>query len=256
MFGMALRRSVAVVAAICVVTACSSSTAPTADRSAGAPMPSTTQATGSAAAPRPASPSVPATGGYGYSATLSARLVTADSLPPGFTVQIATVMAPDAGDQFSGVDLLCSDSMIPLLSATRLTGAPSAMAAATLSYEAGPDDLWVGGEFLRTYADDGARRAIKDLRTFIGRCPTVESSFLGGGSYRFAVAPGPRLGDESIHLRCSMTSGSDTMECDSVLIRSGTTLLVVKEQGNKPGGDKFLTQLAEAALHRFQTTGS
>ncbi|MEV5765235.1 hypothetical protein AB0L34_11785 [Micromonospora sp. NPDC052213] len=173
-------------------------------------------------------------------------------------MEIATVMPPDAGDQPSGVDVSCSDSMIPLLSATRLTGTPSAMAAATLSYDAGPDDLWVGTEVLRTYADDGAQRAMTDLRTLIGRCPTVVmSSGLGvGDRYRFAVAPGPQFGDDSIHVSCSSTSDSGTLECDSVLVRIGTTLVAVKEQGNKPGGNKYLTQLAEAALRRFQATGS
>ncbi|MFF4894615.1 hypothetical protein [Micromonospora chersina] len=97
-----------------------------------------------------------------------------------------------------------------------------------------------------------------DLRTFIDRCPTlVKSSGLGiGDSYRFAVAPGPRLGDDSMYVSSSMTSGSDTLEGDSVLVRIGTTLVVVQEQGNEPGGDKHLRQVAEAALRRFQTTGS
>jgi hypothetical protein len=253
---MVLRRLVAVVA-VCMVTACGSSTAHTADRSVGETIPSTAQATGSATATKPASPAVPATGGSGYSATLSARLLTTDSVPPGFTVEIATVMPSDAGDQRPGVDVSCSDSLIPLLSATRLTGTPSAMAAATLSYDADPDGFWVGNEVLRTYADDGARRAMTDLRTFIGRCPTVASSGQGvGGSYRFAVAPGPRLGDDSIHVSCSMTSGPDALECDSILVRIGTTLVVVQGQGNKPGGDRYLTQLAEAALRRYQTTGT
>jgi hypothetical protein len=148
--------------------------------------------------------------------------------------------------------------MIPLLSATQLTGTPSAMAAVTLSYDVGPDDLWVGDEVLRTYAGDGAQQALTDLRTFIGRCPAVVvASGLGvGDSYRFAVAPGSPLGDDSIHVRESMTSGSDTLEGDSLLVRIGTTLVVVHEQGNKPGGNKYLTQLAEAALRRYQATGS
>ncbi|MEV6811154.1 hypothetical protein [Micromonospora sp. NPDC051296] len=72
--------------------------------------------------------------------------------------------------------------MIPLLSAARLTGTPTAMAAATLSYDADPDWLWVGSEVLRTYTNDGAQQALTDLRTFIGRCPTVVvSSGLGVG---------------------------------------------------------------------------
>lgn len=256
MLRMVLRRSVAVVA-VCMVTACGSSTAHTADRSAGETIPSTAQATGSATATKPASPTVPATGGSGYSATLSKRLVTTDSLPAGFTVQIATTMPSDAGDQRPAVNASCSASMIPLLSARRLTGTPSAMAAATLSNDTGPDGFWLGTEVLRTYADDGARQAMIDLRTFIGRCPTVVvSSGLGvGDRYRFVVAPGPRLGDDSIHVSCS-TSGSETLECDSILVRIGTALVVVQEEGNKPGGDAYLTQLAEAALRRYQPTGS
>ncbi|MEH0933397.1 hypothetical protein [Micromonospora sp. CPCC 205558] len=147
--------------------------------------------------------------------------------------------------------------MIPLLSARRLTGTPSAMAAATLSYDAGPDDLWVGTEVLRTYTDDGARRAITDLRTFVDRCPAVVlSGGGGGGSHRYAVAPAPRLGDDSIHVSCTVTSGLDAMACDSLLIRIGTTLVVVQSEGNKTGSDKYLDQVAEAALHRYQTTGS
>ncbi|GAA5180427.1 hypothetical protein GCM10023322_12710 [Rugosimonospora acidiphila] len=132
------------------------------------------------------------------------------------------------------------------------------MAAATLSYDAGPDDLWVGTEVLRTYTGDGAQQAVTDLRTFIDRCPTVVvSSNPGiGDSYHFAVAPGPPLGDDSTQVSCSATSDSDTLECDSLLVRIGTTLVVVQEQGNDPGGDKYLTPLAEAALHRYQATGS
>ncbi|MEU1400047.1 hypothetical protein ABZ403_28805 [Micromonospora zamorensis] len=170
-------------------------------------------------------------------------------------MEIATSMSPDAGEQRPGADVSCSDRMIPFLSARRLTGTPSAMAAATLSYDASPDDLWVGTEVLRTYADDGARGAMTDLATFIGRCPTVASTGQGGRQ-RFAVAPGPRLGDDSIHVKCSATYGADTLECDSVLVRIGTTLVVVQEQGNKPGDDTFLFQIAEAALRRYQTTGS
>ncbi|MCP3785564.1 hypothetical protein NLX85_19570 [Micromonospora sp. A3M-1-15] len=173
-------------------------------------------------------------------------------------MDIATVMPADAGDDHPDVEVPCSDGMIPLLSARRLTGTPSAMAAATLSYGSGPHDLWVGTEVLRTYADDGARRAMTNLRTLIGRCPTVVvSSGLGiGDRHHFAVAPGPRLGDDSIHVSCSMASGSGTLECDSVLVRIGTALVAVQEEGNKPGGDTYLTQLAEAALDSYQATGS
>ncbi|MEU5564414.1 hypothetical protein [Micromonospora musae] len=169
-------------------------------------------------------------------------------------MDIATSMSSDAGDEDSGADSPCSDEMIPLLSARRLTGTPSAMAAATVSYEEGPERLWVWSEVLRTYADDGARRAMSDLRTFISRCPTVPSP--DGNTFRFATAPGPGIGDESIHVSESMLSESGTLKGDSVLVRIGTTLVVVQEEVNEPGGDKYLGQLAEAALRRYQTTGS
>ncbi|MFC5941775.1 hypothetical protein ABUL04_03240 [Micromonospora harpali] len=187
--------------------------------------------------------------------TLSARLLTTDSLPPGFTVEIATVMARDAGDRRPGSG--CSDHMIPLLSASRLTGNPSAMAAATLSHDGDPGNSWpwAGTEILRTYADDGARRAMTDLRTFVGRCPVVASG-PGGATHRFALAAAPKLGDDSLFVSCSSTSGADTLTFDSILVRTGTALIVVKEQGNNPDDDKLLAQVAEAALRRYQATGS
>ncbi|MFR9780127.1 hypothetical protein ACL02O_29235 [Micromonospora sp. MS34] len=49
---------------------------------------------------------------------------------------------------------------------------------------------------------------------------------------------------------------AQVVECDSILVRAGTTLLVVQEQGNKSGGDNYLAQVAEAALRRYQATGS
>ncbi|MEW2426895.1 hypothetical protein AB0877_02655 [Micromonospora sp. NPDC047644] len=230
-------------AIVSVVAACGSA----ADQSA--------QARKQATATDAPSPAVPATGGPGYSAALSARLVTPESLPPGFTVEIATTMALDAGDRRPDVGAACAPSMIPLLSARRLTGSPSATAAATLSFDAGPDDLWVGTEVLRTYTDDGARRAMADLRTFIGGCPTLVLPDQDG-SYRFAVAAGPRLGDDSLHLIQATTSRLDTLEWDVILVRAGTSLVVVQSEGNKPGGVEHLNRVAEAAVHRFQTTGS
>ncbi|MEV7329721.1 hypothetical protein [Micromonospora sp. NPDC093244] len=245
MLRLVLRWSVAAVA-VYSVAACAPSTAPAADPSASGTKPATT----------PPSP-VPATGGAGYSAALSARLVDTESLPPGFSLDIATVMASDAGDRPSAGDASCSREMIPLLSARRLTGTPSATAAATLSYDAGPDDLWVGTEVLRTYPDDGARRAITDLRTYVDRCPTVALSGQGDdATHRFALTPGPKLGDDSVHLNCTATSGADVLKCDVLLIHVGTTLVVIQEEGNKPGNDELLTRVAEAALRRYQKTGS
>ncbi len=179
MLRMVLRR-LGAAGAVCVVAACGPSAADPADRSADEAV-SATQATGSPTTRKPSA--IPATGGSGYSAALSARLVTTDELPPGFTVDIATVMASDTGRQRPGPEVPCTD-MIPLLSANRLTGTPSAMAAATVSSAEGSDYPWVASEVLRTYTDDGARGAMADLRTSIGRCPAVASPGQGGGSYQ------------------------------------------------------------------------
>lgn len=258
-----LRRLLATVA-VCTVTGCGASTTrSSAPQQAVSSTASAKPSSASAAAPTAASPStparpaVPATGGAGYDAALSARLLSADSVPSGFTVKIATTMAPDAGDQRPAADAPCSESLIPFLSGTRLTGTPSAMAAATVSGEAGPGQFWVGGEVLRTYSGDGARQALADLRAFVGRCPVVTtSSGQDVLTFRFAVAPGPRLGDESVRLSCSMASGSDPLLCDSVFIRTGTTLVVVQDQGDQSEDDPYLAQLAEAGVRRYQSAGS
>lgn len=252
-------RGLVAVAAACTMTGCSASKAYTGDRST---TPSTAQATSSATAPESTSstalPTVPPTGGAGYSAVLSARLLAKDSVPSGYTVKITTVMSSDAGDQRPPADASCSDGMIPLLSATQLTGTPTAKAAATLSNDTDPDHFWVGYETLRTYTGNGAQQAVTNLRSFIGRCPTAVSSGQGADRFRFAVAPGPQLGDDSIRVSCSMTYGSEVLECDSVIIRIGTALMMVQEQGDDPGAssDHYLTELAEAAAHRYQATSS
>lgn len=132
------------------------------------------------------------------------------------------------------------------------------MATATISNDTDPDHFWVGEEVLRTYAAaDSAEQAMADLRYLIGRCPVVTASGLGDKEvWRFAVAPGPRLGDDSAHVSCSMTTGSDVEECDSLLVRIGTALVIVNEQGNDPGSSRYLPQLADAALRKYQAAGS
>ena len=263
-------RKMITVPAICVVAGCSASSAHTAADATGA-IRSTTRTTGSvtgtgtgtgtvtgtgtatatATAPTSATAraTVPTAGGAGYSAALSAQLLTKDSVPSGFTVQIATVEPTEAGDQPPPAGVPCSATMAPLLSATRLIGTPSAMAAATISNDPAAGDLWVGSEVLRTYAGDGAEQALTDLRSLISRCPSVDS-------FRFAVSRGPQTGDDSVHVSCSMTASFGALECNSVIVRVGSALVAVQEQGNESSGDGYLNQLAEAAVRRYQATSS
>lgn len=248
-------RKLAVVAAVCMLSGCGVSTA---HRAATNPAATAPPATRLASAATTDPPDVPSTGGRGYSAALSARLLTNDSAPAGFTVQIATTMSTDAGDQRPSASTPCSDSMMPLLSGTRLTGTPSEMAAATLSNDAAAADFWVGKEVLRTYAGngDGAQQAIADLRTFIGRCPTATPADHGVGDFRYAVIPGPHLGDDSIHVNCIMVASSGNLDCSSIIVRIGSALVAVMEQGNETNGDVYLNQVTEAAIRRFQATAS
>lgn len=245
---MVLRRLVAV-AAVCTLTGCGASTAHTVNPSTGTTIPTAMNPISS-----PSQTAVQTTGGTGHSAALSARLLAEDSVPAGFTVESAMTVSPEMGER-PRADAPCSDSMIPLLSATRLTGTPSAMATATISNDSASENLWVGTEFLRTYTGDGAQQALTDLRTFVNRCPTVTASGQTAGVFRYA-APGPRLGDDSLHVSCSMTADSGVLECNSVVVRIGSDLVEVAEQGNETSGDGYLTQVAEAAVRKYQSTKS
>ncbi|WP_370367430.1 hypothetical protein [Catenulispora sp. GP43] len=172
----------------------------------------------------------------------------------GYSVKVATATPPDDGAQRPPADAPCTDALIPLLSATRLTGTATAFASATLTNDTDPNHFWVGAEMLRTYTGDTATQAMADLRSLVGRCPVVTTSDLDGKPevFRFAVTSAPRLGDDSVHISCSMTYDSEVMECDSILIRIGTTVVTVDEQGADPGGYRYLPQLAAAAVRKYQ----
>lgn len=213
-------------------------------------------ASGSHTAERPAGKAIPAvaqpTRSFS-SAALSALLLNADSVPSGFTAKAASQTPADQGAQRPPADAPCSQALIPLLSATQLTGTASARASSTLTNDTDPDHFWVGTEVLWSYTGDAAEQAMAEVRTLVGRCPVVTTSDAGGKDvFRFAVASAPKLGDDSVHISCSMTGDSDPLECDSLLVRIGTTVLAVNEQGNDPGGDRYLPQLAEAGLREYQ----
>jgi hypothetical protein len=41
-----------------------------------------------------------------------------------------------------------------------------------------------------------------------------------------------------------------------VLVLIGTALVAVQEEGNEPGGDQYFPQIVEAAVRKYQATGS
>lgn len=135
-------------------------------------------------------------------------------------------------------------------------GTPAAMASATIDNDPASENFWVGREVLRNYAGDGARQALSDLRSLIARCPTVTTSDQDAGVYRFAVIPGPQLGDDSVHIRCYTTNSAGVLECNSLIVRIGSDLVAVQEPGNETSGDGELIEMANAALRRYQATGS
>ncbi|WP_143765500.1 hypothetical protein [Catenulispora acidiphila] len=258
-------RCLLAMAAVGVVAGCGTSGSHPTDGSAGKAAAIIGQPTSPAAVKAPTSPSysesaaVQTNGGRGYSATLSARLLNVGSAPTGFSVRISTTEVKDPETPSPSATVPCSDAIIPLLSVRQVVGKPpSAMASATLSNDTDPDHFWVGGEVLRTYNDGTASQVMTEVRALIGHCPIVNTSGIGGDKevFRYAVAPGPRLGDDSAHVSCSMTTASDVLECDTVLVRIGTGLVAVFEEGSDPGGSRYLPQLAAAALQKYQAAGS
>lgn len=67
---------------------------------------------------------------------------------------------------------------------------------------------------------------------------------------------GPHLGDDSIQVNCVMVASSGNLDCSSIIVRIGSALVAVMEQGNETNGDVYLNQVTEAAIRKFQATAS
>ena len=255
-------RCLPIVAAVCFAAGCGASSGGPVTRSAGSQVsstatsgsaPVTSSAVSSAVATTTSEP-LSATDSVGYSVALAARLLDAGSVPAGFEAARATNLLTDAGDQASALAKPCSASPA-VLTAVKLAGTPSQMAAAVLSSDK-TDPRWVGDEVLRAYpTEDGAKKALADLRMLISHCPEVEEPVAGDQVWHLSVTAGPRLGDDSVHVDCSMSSGFNVLCGHAILIRTGACLVETQSQSLGDLGAGGLDRLAGAALRKFQAGG-
>jgi hypothetical protein len=194
-------------------------------------------------------------------------LVSSTSLPTGVQLLLDPTMedhpsAPSADPEPCGGIIMAFDIV-------RQTDAPAADASVGLqAHESLP---WMGRETLSSYSADGAQKVVREIRSLVDRCPTatgpsgagniladpsLASAVNGVGplTTHFSVAAGPQLGDESLRVRArtpSQVAGND-MEADAIVIRSGSTVLVVNELPTYAQFSK-LDDVAAAAYRRLTT---
>ncbi|MFF4427662.1 hypothetical protein ACFYZ4_00660 [Streptomyces sp. NPDC001513] len=92
-----------------------------------------------------------------------------------------------------------------------------------------------GTETLYSFPGDGAHQAMQDMRNLVGRCRSVElphASWEPAETAGFAVAEGPRLGDESLVIHATVTAGAtstegDPQSADATVVRVGSSLVVI-----------------------------
>ncbi|MFI8265831.1 hypothetical protein [Streptomyces sp. NPDC085665] len=113
------------------------------------------------------------------------------------------------------------------------TTASTASATATFSggHSVG-NGVIPGLETLYSFPGDGAHQAMQAMRDLVGRCRNVElprASWEAVETSSFAVAEGPRLGDESLVIQAmvttSTTGGSE--RADATVVRVGSSLVVI-----------------------------
>ncbi|MFD5420137.1 hypothetical protein ACFWJT_19170 [Streptomyces sp. NPDC127069] len=117
-------------------------------------------------------------------------------------------------------------------------GTATASASATAMFSGGHsagNGVIPGMEKLYSFADGGAHRALEDMRALVGRCRTVELPHAAGepaDTAAFAIAEGPRLGDESLVVQAAVTGGGQgaaggTQHADATVVRVGNALVVI-----------------------------
>ncbi|KJY33917.1 hypothetical protein VR44_12955 [Streptomyces katrae] len=117
-------------------------------------------------------------------------------------------------------------------------GTAAASASATAMFSGGHsagNGVIPGMEKLYSFADGGAHRAVEDMRALVARCRTVELPHAAGepaDTAAFAIAEGPRLGDESLVVQAAVTGGGQgaaggTQHADATVVRVGNALVVI-----------------------------
>lgn len=257
-------RTAAVAVALGVAAACASvpgspeSGSGFASRSASASSSSSARPSGRATA-RPSLPafltaSAPASqSGSG----LGPRLLDAQSAPSGYQVQPASAFAVPAGS--ASRTPACSSAALGSPYSALTTVSPVEVAERGID---GPDEssgfFWRATEQLLGYQGGGAQKALTALRQWVAQCTDPQP---GGNPLNAPIGTGPKLGDESLTLHVSMnvqtSSGAAVAPFDSIIVRTGTVVFVLSEQGvpatsGSTANAARLTAVADAAYARFQ----
>lgn len=186
---------------------------------------------GSATEPRP---SVPAT----RSAPLSAAELRTHLLPavlPGGWTSVAEPQdeSPKGASGAPATPSSCAELLDGQSVVDASTKAASAYATAMFSggHSVG-NGVIPGMEKLYSFPDDGAHRAMEDMRALVARCRSLElphAAWEATETAGFAIAEGPRLGDESLVVQAMVTTGGEggTERADATVVRVGSSLVVI-----------------------------
>jgi hypothetical protein len=183
---------------------------------------------------------------------LTARLLDAQSAPSGYQVLPASAFSATGAAPASPPP--CSSAAFgnPYVALTTVRPADVAERGIDGPGESG-GFFWRGTEQLFGYHGDGAQQAMAAVRHWVARC--------AGSHPGASIGPGPKLGDDSLTLHVSISvrtsSASSGAPFDSVVVRAGTVVFVVSEQGVPATGGADdnaarLTAVVSAAYSRFQ----
>jgi hypothetical protein len=204
------------------------------------------------------SPSTPLT-----SAQLQKRLLTSGSAPDGVkVVQMGPASGPDSTP--SPEPLKCDDLVgIPFFVFGDPNAVPVGNANVTLQAGSG-DSMWLGNEWLASYRDGVAQRAILDLKALVKRCLTVRTAAstdtlvtgpvdVPPATTFYSVLVGPKLGDESLTLReaTRLDGAHGDVIRDAVIVRSGDTLIMADTTTGALQPQPVVTDSAIAAFKAF-----
>ncbi|MFE2326237.1 hypothetical protein ACFXD5_20315 [Streptomyces sp. NPDC059385] len=115
-------------------------------------------------------------------------------------------------------------------------GTTASSASATAKFSGGHsvgNGVIPGMEKLYSFPGDGAHRAMQSMRDLVGRCRTVDlphASSEPAETAGFAIAEGPRLGDESLVIQAVVTTsapGGGSQRADATVVRVGSSLVVI-----------------------------
>ncbi|KIF03633.1 hypothetical protein PL81_23130 [Streptomyces sp. RSD-27] len=182
-------------------------------------------------------PSAPATRPAASPAPLSAaelrtHLLPA-ALPGGWTSRAEPPHErPKGAPAASATPVACAELLDGQSVVDASTTAASASATAMFSggHSAG-NGVVPGMEKLYSFPEGGAHRAVEGIRALVDRCRSVELPHAArdpAETAAFAVAEGPRLGDESLVVRATvMTAGDGAEHADATVVRVGNALVVL-----------------------------